>query len=58
MAEGTQIIQPGEKEVQGRPSCSLQLPKGRLEQGEGWSLFLSNKQQEKMKQPQVAPEEA
>ncbi|GAB0188325.1 hypothetical protein GRJ2_001297800 [Grus japonensis] len=29
-AEGTGIVQPGEKEAEGRPSCSLQLPERRL----------------------------
>lgn len=37
---------------------SQQLSERRLEPGEGWSLLTGNKQEDKTKQPQVAPGEA
>lgn len=47
----------GEKEVQGGPSCSLQLPDGGVQPAGGWPLLPGNKGKDKRKQPQVAPGE-
>lgn len=38
MPEGAGIVQPGEKQAQGRPYWSLQLPERRLQPG-GVALF-------------------
>ena len=42
VAEGTGIVQSGEKEAQGRPCHLLQLPEKRLYQGEGWPCLPGN----------------
>ena len=42
VAEGAGIVQSGEKEAQGKPYGSLQLPERRLWQDGCWSLFPSN----------------
>lgn len=47
-----EIIQSGEKEAERRPNCSLQLCEKRLQQGECWSLFSSDKCWDMRKWPQ------
>ena len=40
--KGTGIVYTGDKEAQGTPYHSLQLPEMRLWQGGGWPLLLGN----------------
>ena len=56
-AERAGIVQSGEKEAQGRPHCTLQLPEGGCDgKGGFWPLLTGNKQ-DLRKWPQVLPEE-
>lgn len=53
MTEGTEAVQFGENEAEGRPHHSLYLPERRLLQGGHWSLFPGGKLKDMRHWPQV-----